>query len=91
MTRKEIEHLEKIEAYGRYVRSKAFFLENDQKNSAIFFSIEKKNYDNKNIKRLMDCDGRPITKPKQILQATVNFYKSLYDKDDTVSDDFYGV
>ena len=89
MTRKELEHLEKIEAYGRYIRSKAFFLEHDQKNSAIFLSLEKKNYDNKNIRRLIDSKGRPITKPKEILQETANFYKSLYDTDNNVSDDFY--
>ena len=36
MTRKEREHLEIIEAYLRYIRSKALFLEHDQTNSAIF-------------------------------------------------------
>ena len=88
MTNKELEHLEKLEAYGRYIRSKAFFLENDQKNSALFFSLEKKNYDNKNIKRLTGSKGESITKPKDILQTTVNFYENLYDVDKKVSSDF---
>ena len=89
IAKKELEHLEKIEAYGHYVRSKAFFLENDQKNSAIFFSLEKKNYENKNIKRLTDKTGKQITKPNDILQATVDFYQTLYDKDKQVSEEFY--
>ena len=74
MTRKELEHLEKLEAYGGYIRSKAYFLENDEKNSALFFSLEKKNYNNKNIKRLTGNNGETITNPKEILETTVNFY-----------------
>ena len=89
MTRKELEYLEKLEAYGRYIRSKAYFLENDEKNSALFFSLEKKNYNNKNIKRLTGNNGETITNPKDILQTTVNFYEKLYDVDENVSDLFY--
>ena len=89
MRKKSSNIWKKIEAYGHYVRSKAFFLENDQKNSAIFFSLEKKNYENKNIKRLTDKTGKQITKPNDILQATVDFYQTLYDKDKQVSEEFY--
>ncbi len=88
-TRLELEHFEKLAAYGHYIRSKAFFLEHDQKNSAVFFNLEKKGYENKNIKKLLDNTGNIVTNAKGILQTTVDFYKLLYSVDEKGSTESY--
>ena len=48
----EIELYEQNQAYGHFIRSKAYFIEHNQRNSKIFVNIEKQNYDEKLIKKL---------------------------------------
>ncbi len=55
------------------------------KQNAIFYSIEKKNYENKNIQKLIDNNKNP----KDILTETVAFYKNLYSVDARVSTEYY--
>ena len=43
----ELELLEQKESLGRYIRSKAYHIEHDQRNSKLFFNIEKQNYNEK--------------------------------------------
>ena len=58
----ELERLEERESYGHYVRSKAFYIEHDQRN--FFFKIEEQNYKEKHITKLINDKGCDITEPK---------------------------
>lgn len=55
---------EQKQSYGHYIRSKAFFIEHDQKNSNIFFRIEKQNYEEKHINKLINNTGQEIKESK---------------------------
>ena len=66
-------------------RSRCNWLEFGEKNSKMFFSLEKRNYMDKNMKHVITECGRHITDQKGILEEQTKFYKSLYTKDSKVN------
>ena len=68
---------------GQIFRSKARWAREGEKSSKYFFSLERRNYQNKNMKTLEE-DGIEYTDQKVILQKQRNFYKRLYTSNKTV-------
>jgi exonuclease III len=77
ITKKELENIEHFEASGHILRSKAKWTEEGEKNTSYFLNLEKRNYLNKTISKL-EVNGKVLTKETDILNAEVNFYKTLY-------------
>ena len=75
----EQEEIRKYELNGLLVRSKCKWIEDGEK---YFLGLEKRNYVNKNINRLLNSQGELINKQDQILEEITNFYKSLYSNKD---------
>ena len=68
---------------GLILRSKANIVENSEKNSKYFASLEKKRSESKTISRLLFNDNNN-TDQKKILQEAES-YKKLYDKKETLN------
>ena len=77
----KIEHLDMLCTEGSIFRSKCAWAEYGEKNSKMFFSLEKNKYMAKNMKCVITDAGRHITDQKSILDEQTKFYKSLYSKD----------
>ena len=76
--KKEYENIIKIKTNGILVRSKAQWHEEGEKNTKYFLNLEKRNYNKKYIKRLINDNNEEITDPKLILEEEKLFYKKLY-------------
>ena len=59
------------------LRSKIKWIEEGEKNTKFFLSLEKRNYSNKLISTL-DIDGKTIHTTKEISEAQTKFYENLY-------------
>ena len=73
----ELDRLYTIKAKGSMVRSKAKFIEFNEKPTKYFFNTENANYKNKHIRKLI-IDKETITCPYRILREERLFYKQLY-------------
>ena len=71
-------------AEGAIFRSKCQYVRDGEKNSAYFFSLEKKRYYEKNMKSVILDDGTETTHQKSILDEQTRFYKYLYESDQNV-------
>ena len=78
----ELENITDTKLNGLILRSKANMVENNEKNSKYFASLEKKRSENKTLTRLRINDTIN-TNQKEILQETELYYKKLYDKKET--------
>ena len=65
-------------AKGAQIRSRAEWIENGEKSTKYFLSLEKIRQNKKNIRKLTSADGRTLTQPSDILKEQVNFYSNLY-------------
>ena len=74
----EQEEIRKYELNGLLVRSKCTWIEDGEKPTKYFLGLEKRNYVNNNISRLINSQGELINKQDQILEEITNFYKSLH-------------
>ena len=72
-----ISELETIRAEAAAFRSRAQWIREGEKNTKYFFSIEKRNYGAKTMKRLRD-GNRIITEQGEILRHQQAFYEALY-------------
>ena len=63
---------------GIIIRSRAKWVEYGEKNSKYFLNLEKRNYNNKCIRKLITADEKEITNPSEILQEQFRFYADLY-------------
>ena len=63
---------------GILFRAKALWVEEGEKNSKYFLNLEKRNYNTKNIKTLINEDGKEITELEDIIKEENNFYDNLY-------------
>ena len=84
--------MEQKESYGHYLRSKAYFIEHDQRNNKAFFNIEKQNYNEKLLKKLKLNDGTETFDANEILEETAKFYENLYKRNSLVTnfhDDYF--
>ena len=81
----QIESYERDKLESRLFRSKCDWIEHGEKNSKMFFSLEKSKYFQKNMKCVISDCGKHITDQKSILDEQYKFYKGLYTKDPTVN------
>ena len=66
------------------VRSRALYVNEGEKCSAYFFSLEKRRYNEKNMKAVYTDDGRLNTNQKTIHDEITKFYKELYKENTNV-------
>ena len=72
-----LEHIYDERARGIYVRSKAQWVEDGEKSSKFFFSLEKNRSEKKVIQKLI-VDGEEILEQDDILKEEARFYQNLY-------------
>ena len=84
----KLETLRKEKINGFIIRSRGRWIEYDEKHSQYFCTLEKRNYINKNIQKIIDNNGTVITNQKCILEKISDFYKkNLYrSRDDVIED-----
>ena len=75
--KQQIKNLDEIETKGNVLRSRAKWVRDGEKNSKYFFSLEKRNY-TKKIMRRLNVDGKVIMDQDKILQAQKEYYQDLY-------------
>ena len=73
----ELRSIENETMAGSIMRSKIIWAEQNEKNSAYFLNLEKRNYVNKHITQL-NINGTIIKKPQEILEQEKIFYENLY-------------
>lgn len=78
----ELEDIRKYELNGLLIRSHCKWIEEGEKPTKYFAALEKRNYINKNISRLINDQGVEINNQNEILHEVKNFYKSLYENKD---------
>ena len=64
------------------LRSKANWIEYGEKPTKYFCSLEKRNYINKNVKKIVDPSGNIYIEQTEILNQIANFYQNLYSSKD---------
>jgi len=74
----KIENIIQNETNGARIRSKVKNYEEGEKSTKYFYNLEKRNYENKNIKILIDNNGREVKTPAEIMKEEVRYYKELY-------------
>ena len=72
------ENLLKKRHLGVVTRSKAKWVEEGEKNTKYFLNLEKRNFNNKYIRKLISKDNQEITSLKDIINEEVRFYQDLY-------------
>ena len=81
--KEELSGIRKIKMDGIFIRSRAQDIEDGEKPSKFFCSLESHNYLSKIIPKIEMPDGKVITNQQEILQQTKLFYENLYtSKDD---------
>ena len=74
----ELELLRQTKLDGMLIRSKAQYIEEGEKNSTYFSSLEKRNYIEKSIVLIEREDNSIITEPDLIKTEVKSFYENLY-------------
>jgi hypothetical protein len=77
-TKMEIEYYNNEKANGILIRSKADWAEFGEKNTKFFLNLEKRNYKNKCITKLIDENEEIISNDDEILKYEETFYKNVY-------------
>ena len=67
---------------GVIIRSRLRWYEEGERSTAYFFGLEKRQYNEKNIKRLVLEDGSEIRDTNSILKEQCKFYRKLYERND---------
>ena len=80
--REELENIRDFRLRGVLLRSRARWVEDGEKVSSYFCSLEKRNYINKSIGKVTLPDDSTITNKKDIVNEFNKFYKNLYSKKD---------
>ena len=81
-TKKEFENCREKYMRGHMVRARANWIEHGEKPTKYFAGLEKRNYVNKNITKLVTPDGQTISDQARLLQTVNDFYKKLYTRND---------
>ena len=63
---------------GVITRSKAKWVEEGEKNTKYFLNLEKRNFNNKYIRKLITSNNEEITLLKDIINEEMRFYQDLY-------------
>ena len=77
----QIEH-----SQGTMIRSRAELVDGDEKCSKYFLNLEKRNYNTKYIKTLINDSNQQLSRPDDILLEEEMYYKKLYSKNVNKSD-----
>ncbi|KAK3107474.1 hypothetical protein FSP39_015361 [Pinctada imbricata] len=84
--KKELEQIRENKMKAIMMRVKAKWIEEGEKPTKYFCSLEKRNYINKTVTKIIDSHGVIITEQTAILKEIETFYSNLYkSKDDTIS------
>ena len=63
---------------GSFIRARAKWVENGEKPTKYFCSLENRHFTNKKMSKLITYDGRTLTQDEEILLETKFFYEKLY-------------
>jgi hypothetical protein len=92
-TKLEIEHYNNEKANGILLRSKADWVEAGEKNTKFFLNLEKRNYKNKCITKLVNEQKEELTDSEKILEYEAEYYKKLYSESNVlpnrINDDLF--
>ena len=89
--KKELEQIQHFKTDGAILRSKIQNIEEGERNTSFFLSLEKKNAEKKNLVRIQTNTNGIVSKQSAISAELLTFYKTLYtetnmiDHDDSVS------
>ena len=75
--KKEGEDLYSEKTQGSILRSKAKYVEEGEKISKYFLNMEKRNYNNKYMKTIVNSDGLTVNNLPKILEEQVNFFSNI--------------
>ena len=78
LARARLRKIPLIKTKGAILRSKARWHEEGERNTKYFFSLEKRNHDNKTITKIKVGEDSYIEDQFEILEEQNNFYESLY-------------
>ena len=73
-----LETLREEKIKGAMIRSRIHWLQESEKPTKYFLSLENKNYVDKTIKKIQNPDGKIITDQKEILSTIKLFYEKLF-------------
>ena len=76
--KQELETLREHKMKGQFIRSRLKWLNEGEKPTKFFCSLEKRNYTEKTIRKLQLSDGTLITDQLKILNEIRNFYAQLF-------------
>lgn len=83
----ELEKIRKYELDGLLLRTHCKWIENGEKPTKYFCALEKRNYVNKNVTKLINSKGKCIVEQNEILTEIKKFYQVLYKNyDDQIED-----
>ena len=80
--KEELENIRKAEVKGIFLRSKAKLIEEGEKPTKYFCHLEKRNFTNKTVTKLINNKGETINSQLEILKEIENFYFRLYSSRD---------
>ena len=81
----KLENLRKEKLNGLILRSKAKWIELGEKPSKYFCGLEKRNYTNRTVTRIVNNKNETVTDQKMILKEITSFYENLYSsRDDNI-------
>ena len=87
IAKENLEEIRKYELEGLLLRAKARWVEEGEKPTKYFCHLEKRNYVNKTVAKLILDNGTHVTEQKDILDEIKYFYQNLYkSKDDDMED-----
>ena len=72
---------------GKFIRSRAKWIEEGEKPTKYFCNMESRNFTSKLISRIELDNGKVITDQTQILEETKLFYQNLYSRRDCQNDE----
>ena len=78
LARARLRKITLIKTKGAILRSKSRWHEEGERNTKYFFSLEKRNHDNKTITKIKVGEDSYIEDQFEILEEQKNFYESLY-------------
>ncbi len=76
--REDLDKIHEEKTKGARIRCRANWYEDGEKSTKYFLNLEKRNYNNKVINKLIDKDSNVITDVKQIQNEQKSFYEDLY-------------
>ena len=77
-SKRELENIRNDRLKGNMIRSRAKQIEYDEKTTKYFLHLEKQNFTNKQMTKLVNDDNVVVTDPKKVADMQRHFYEKLY-------------